>query len=204
MIFPRFFRVEPQAVLLCSGSTRFAREFSVSGSLCLGVSRGPFQCVLTVTVSTSDSTRFFQKKKFEPPRDFPSNKIGLSRFNSIIRSRPCQPSRGFCDQFLSLSLAVRGVSDVVYAPVSGNSSTRGWFGILGGTHEKDCGLFMSRLKIVSGLPYKIVIESWNIHASSSSQEALLWKAAARGLKEKRERSQSVPLTLPASYSLFLI
>ena len=62
---------------------------------------------------------------------------------------------------------------------------------------------MSRLKIVSGLPYRIVIESWNTHASSSSQEAFLWKAAARGSKEKRERSQSVPLTLPASYSLFL-
>jgi len=74
----------------------------------------------------------------------------------------------------------------------------------GGTHEKDCVLFMSRLKLASGLPYKIVIESWNTHASSSSQEALLWKAAAPGLKEKRERSQSVPLTLPASYSLFLI
>ena len=27
----------------------------------------------------------------------------------------------------------------------GNSSTGGWFGILGGTHEKDCVLFMSRL-----------------------------------------------------------
>jgi len=62
---------------------------------------------------------------------------------------------------------------------------------------------MSRLKIVSGLPYKIVIESWNTHAFASSQKALLRKAAARGLKEKRERSQSVPLTLPASYSLFL-
>jgi len=79
------------------------------------------------------------------------------------------------------TLAVRGVSDVDYAPVSGNSSTGGWFGILSGTHEKDCVLFMSRLKIVSGLPYKIVIESWNTHASSSSQEAHLWKAAARGL-----------------------
>ena len=62
---------------------------------------------------------------------------------------------------------------------------------------------MSRLKIVSGLPYTIVIESWNTHASSSSQEVLLWKDAVRGLKEKRERSQSVPLTLPASYSLTL-
>ena len=64
---------------------------------------------------------------------------------------------------------------------------------------------MSRLKIVSGLPYKIVIESWNTHASSSSQEALLWKAAAWGSREKalkRERSQSVPFTLPASYSPF--
>jgi len=60
---------------------------------------------------------------------------------------------------------------------------------------------MSRLKIVSGLPYKIVIESWNTHAPSSSQEVLLWKAAPRGLKEKRERPQSVPLTLPGSYSL---
>ena len=63
---------------------------------------------------------------------------------------------------------------------------------------------MSRLKIVSGLPYKIVIESWNTHASSSSQEALLWKAVAWGSREKRERSHSVPLTLPASCSLFLI
>jgi len=42
-----------------------------------------------------------------------------------------------------------------------------------GLTKKDCVLFMSRLKIVSGLPYKIVIESWNTHASSSSQEALL-------------------------------
>jgi len=49
---------------------------------------------------------------------------------------------------------------------------------------------MSGLKIVSGLPYKIVIESWNTHASSSSKEALalLWKAAARELKEKRKKS----------------
>ena len=101
-----------------------------------------------------------------------------------------------------IKIDVRGVSDVGYAPVIGNSSTGGWFGILGGTHEKDCVLFMSRLKIVSGLPYTIVIESWNTHASSSSQEALLWKAAARGLKEKRERSQRVPLALPLSYSLF--
>ena len=31
---------------------------------------------------------------------------------------------------------MRGVSDMGYAPVSGNSSTGGWFGILGGTHEK--------------------------------------------------------------------
>ena len=65
------------------------------------------------------------------------------------------------------TLAVRGVSDVVY---SSNSSTGGWFRILGGTHEKDCVLFMSRLKIVSGLPYKIVIESWNKHASSSHKK----------------------------------
>ena len=99
------------------------------------------------------------------------------------------------------TVAVRSVSDVGYTPVNVNSSTGGWFGILGGTHEKDCVLFMSRLKIVSGLPYKIVIELWNTHASSSSQEVLLWKDAARGLKEKPERSQSVPLTLPASYSL---
>jgi len=63
---------------------------------------------------------------------------------------------------------------------------------------------MSRLKIVSGLPYKIVIESWNTHASSSSQEVLLWKDDVRGLKEKRERSQSVPLTLPASYVLLSV
>ena len=39
------------------------------------------------------------------------------------------------------------------------SPTGEWFGIIGGTHGKDCVLFMSRLKIVSGLPYKIVIES---------------------------------------------
>jgi len=31
-----------------------------------------------------------------------------------------------------------------------NSSTWGWFGILDYTHKKDCGLFMSRLKIVLG------------------------------------------------------
>ena len=105
--------------------------------------------------------------------------------------------------YTRLTLAVRTVSNVGYTPVSGNSSTGGWFGILGGTHEKDCVVFMSRLKIVSGLPYKIVIESWNAHASSSSQEALLWKTAARGSKEKRERSQSVPVTFPASYSSFL-
>ena len=78
------------------------------------------------------------------------------------------------------TLAVRGVSDVGQAPgpVIGNRSTGGWFGILGGTHEKDCVAFMSRFKTVSGLLYKIIIESWNTHASSSSQEALLCKAAA--------------------------
>ena len=67
-------------------------------------------------------------------------------------------------------------------------------------------------QIVSDLPYKIVIESRNTHASSSSQEALLRKVAAQGSREKRERSQSVPkyqrsqsvpFTLPASNSLFL-
>jgi len=42
-------------------------------------------------------------------------------------------------------IIVLGVSDVGYALVIGNSSTGGWFGILGGTHEKDCVLFMSRL-----------------------------------------------------------
>jgi len=84
-----------------------------------------------------------------------------------------------------------------------NSPTGEWFGIIGGTHGKDCVLFMSRLKKDSGLPYKIVFESWNPHASSSSQEALLWKVAAWGSREKQERSQSVLLTLPASYSLLL-
>jgi len=62
---------------------------------------------------------------------------------------------------------------------------------------------MARLTNSSGLPYKIVIESWITHASSSSQEALLWKTAAWGSRVERERSQSVPLTLPASYSRFL-
>ena len=90
---------------------------------------------------------------------------------------------------------MRGVSDVGYAPVSGNSSTAGWFGILGGTHEKDCVLFMSRLKIVSGLPYKIVIQSWNTHASSSSQEALLWKAVARGSRKIAECTSYTPSVL---------
>ena len=33
----------------------------------------------------------------------------------------------------------------------------------------DCVLFMSRFKVVSGLPYKIVIESWNTHTSSSAR-----------------------------------
>jgi len=54
-----------------------------------------------------------------------------------------------------------------------------------------------------GIPFNIVIQSRITHASSSSQEALLRKTAARGSREERERSQSVPLTLPASYSLFL-
>ena len=63
---------------------------------------------------------------------------------------------------------------------------------------------MSRLTNSSGLPYKIVIESGITHVSSSSQEALLRKTAARGSREEWERSQSVPLTLPASYSLFLV
>jgi len=48
----------------------------------------------------------------------------------------------------------------------------------GKNHGKDCDLFMSRLKKPSGLPSRIVIESWNTHASSSPQEALLWKVAA--------------------------
>jgi len=64
-------------------------------------------------------------------------------------------------------------------------------------------LFMSRLTNSLGIPYKIVIESRITHASSSSQEALLRKTATRGSREERERSQSVPLTLPASYFLFL-
>jgi len=59
------------------------------------------------------------------------------------------------------------------------------------------------VQIVSGLPYKIIIESWNTHASSSSQEVLLRHAAPRGSRQEWERSHSVPLTLPASYSLFL-
>jgi len=42
-------------------------------------------------------------------------------------------------------IAVRGVSDVGYSPVSINSSTGGWFGILCGIHERDCVLFISRL-----------------------------------------------------------
>ena len=46
----------------------------------------------------------------------------------------------------AVTLAMRGVSDVGYAPGSDNSSSGGWFGILGGIHEKDCVLFMSRLK----------------------------------------------------------
>ena len=67
-----------------------------------------------------------------------------------------------------------------------------------GLTKKIVLLFMSQLTNNSGLPYKIVDD-----ASSSSQEALLRKAASRGLKEKRQRLQSVPLTLPASYFLFL-
>ena len=72
-----------------------------------------------------------------------------------------------------------------------------------GLTKKIVFLFMSRLTNSLGIPYKIVIESRITHASSSSQEALLRKTAARGSSEEPERSQSVPLTLPASYSLFL-
>jgi len=72
-----------------------------------------------------------------------------------------------------------------------------------GLTKKIVFLFLSRLTNALGLPFKIVIESRITHASSSSQEALLRKTAARGSREERERSQSVPLALPASYSLFL-
>jgi len=75
-----------------------------------------------------------------------------------------------------------------------------------GLTKKIVFLFMSRLTNSLGIPFNIVIESRITHASSSSQEALLRtrKTAARGSREERERSQSVPLTLPSSYSLFLI
>jgi len=42
------------------------------------------------------------------------------------------------------------------------------------------------VKIVSGLPYKIIIESWNTHAPSSSQEAFLCHASPRGLRRVRK------------------
>ena len=71
-----------------------------------------------------------------------------------------------------------------------------------GLTKKMVFLLMSRLTNNSGLYYKIVIESWIAHASSSSHKVLLRKTVARGSREERERSQSVPLTLPASYSLF--
>ena len=109
--------------------------------------------------------------------------------------------RCFCG--IAHTLAVRGVSDVFYSLFIDISSTEGWFGILSGTQEKIVFLFLSRLTNTLGLPFKIVIESRITHASSSSQEAILRKTAVRGSREERERSQSVPLALPASYSLFL-
>jgi len=63
---------------------------------------------------------------------------------------------------------------------------------------------LSWLTNTLGLPFMIVIESRITHASSSSQEELLRKTAVRGSREERQRSQSVPLTLPASYSFFLL
>jgi len=49
----------------------------------------------------------------------------------------------------------------------------------GKNHGKDCDLFMSRLKKPSGLPSRIVIESWNTHASF----------CGRLLLEDQERSE---------------
>ena len=97
---------------------------------------------------------------------------------------------------------MRGVSDVGQAPVSGNSSTGGWFGILGGTHEKDCVLFMSRLTNTPSLPYKIVIESWNTHASPSSQETLLRKTVLED-RERSEKDRRMYLLHSLRLTLFL-
>jgi len=56
-------------------------------------------------------------------------------------------------------------------------------------------LFMSRLTSSLGIPYKIVIESRITHASSSSQEALLRKTAARGSRKIAECTSYTPCVL---------
>ena len=59
------------------------------------------------------------------------------------------------------TLAVRGVSDVDYTPIICNSSTGGWFGILGGAHEKRLCFIHVTVKNSLG---------FSTHASSSSSQ----------------------------------
>jgi len=77
---------------------------------------------------------------------------------------------------------------VVMIPLEGGLESRR------DSRKRLCFIYVT-VKIVLGLTYKIIIESWNTHASSSSQEALLCQAAPRVSREERERSHSVPLTL---------
>ena len=78
-------------------------------------------------------------------------------------------------------LAVRGVSEVGFVlivPPEGGLDSR-W-----DSRKRLCFIHVT-VKTVSGLPYKIVMESWNTHASSSSQKVLLCKM----FLEDRERSE---------------
>ena len=101
------------------------------------------------------------------------------------------------------TLAVRGVSDVGYAPVNGNSSTGGWFGILGGTHEKRLW-FIHVTAVKNSLWFTLkdcnrVLEHTRFLLLTRSTSA---EDCCSRIERGGERLQSVPPTLPASHFLF--
>ena len=119
--------------------------------------------------------------------------VNTQLVNAIFRNCESVRVRASSCEFGKLSLCaasrmwVRHRS-VVMIPLEGGLESRR------DSRKRLCFIYVT-VKIVLGLTYKIIIESWNTHASSSSQEALLCQAAPRVSREERERSQSVPLTL---------
>ena len=117
----------------------------------------------------------------------------LSRYSSILET--AVPSRSFEDTHARAHkhthvrvgvhslcpvsrMCVSHLSVVIVPPEGHGGLESGW-----DSRKRLCFIHVT-VKIVSGLPYNSIIESWKTHAFSSSQAALLCGAAPRGSREE--------------------